>query len=67
MKTRNPIIGTLANDEDPVEMQHDAAFHQGLHSLLRQNRSSEKETEFFFEGAQWLSGRVLDSRPRGPG
>ena len=26
---------TLANSEDPDEMQHDAAFHQGLHCLLR--------------------------------
>ena len=30
--------GTLANSEDPDEMQHNAAFHQGLHCLLRQNR-----------------------------
>ena len=28
-------MGTLANSEDPDEMQHDAAFHQGLHCLLR--------------------------------
>ena len=27
--------GTLANSEDPDEMQHNAAFHQGLHCLLR--------------------------------
>ena len=25
----------LANSEDPDEMQHNAEFHQGLHSLLR--------------------------------
>ena len=24
-------MGTLTNSEDPDEMQHDAAFHQGLH------------------------------------
>ena len=24
---------TLTNSEDPDEMQHDAAFHQGLHCL----------------------------------
>ena len=24
-------MGTLANSEDPDEMQHNAAFHQGLH------------------------------------
>ena len=29
----NPLIqmGTLVNSEDTDEMQHDAAFHQGLH------------------------------------
>ena len=32
-------MGTLANSEDPDEMPHNTAFHQGL---LRQNRSSEK-------------------------
>ena len=26
---------TLANSEDPDEKQHNAAFHQGLHCLLR--------------------------------
>ena len=25
--------GTLANSEDPDEMPHNAAFHQGLHCL----------------------------------
>ena len=24
----------MANSEEPDEMQHDAAFHQGLHCLL---------------------------------
>ena len=28
-------MGTLANSEDPDEMQDYAAFHQGLHCLLR--------------------------------
>ena len=27
-------MGTLATSEDPDEMQHNAAFHQGLHCLL---------------------------------
>ena len=26
-------MGTLANSEDQDEMQHKAAFHQGLHCL----------------------------------
>ena len=47
------IALVLANSVDPDEMQHYAAFHLGLHRLPK--------------GAQWLSGRVLDSRPRGRG
>ena len=35
-------MSTLANSEDPDEIQHDAAFHQGLTCLLRQKTSSEK-------------------------
>ena len=31
---------TLANREDPDEMQHNAAFHQGLHCLLRLKQPS---------------------------
>ena len=31
-KTTNPLTGTLANGEDPVEMLY---FHQGLHYLER--------------------------------
>ena len=33
-------MGTLANCEDPDEMQHNAAFHQGLHCLLRLKQTS---------------------------
>ena len=40
LKTRNPKMDTLANSEDPDEMPHNAAFHQGLHCLLRRNQSS---------------------------
>ena len=37
-------MGTLANSEDPAdEMQHNAAFHQGLHCLLRSKESSGTE------------------------
>ena len=36
-------MGTLGNSEDPDEMELNAAFIQGLHCLLRQNRYSEKE------------------------
>ena len=41
-------MGTLANSEDPDEMPQDAAFHMGLHCLLRLNKSSEKEIQYFF-------------------
>ena len=36
-------MGTLAKNEGPDEMPHNATFHQGLHYLLRLKRSSEKE------------------------
>ena len=42
-------MGTLANREDQDEMPHNVAFHQGLHCLTRQNQSSEKEIQYFFE------------------
>ena len=32
-------MSTLANGEDSDEIPHNAAFHQGLHYLLRQKRS----------------------------
>ena len=41
---------TLANSEDPDEMQHNAAFHQGLHcfklktTLLRLQQPSGTKT-----------------------
>ena len=28
-------MGTFTNSEDPDEMPHNVAFHQGLHCLLR--------------------------------
>ena len=34
---------TLVNSEDPDEMQHNAAFHLGLHCLLRFKQSSGTE------------------------
>ena len=36
-------MGTLANSKDPDEMQHNAAFHQGLHCLLRLKQPSGTE------------------------
>ena len=37
---------TLANSEDLDEMLHHAAFHQGLHYLLKPEQFSEKEIQF---------------------
>ena len=42
-------MGTLTNSLDPNEMPHHVAFHQGLHCLLRQSRSSEEEIQYLFE------------------
>ena len=39
-------MGTLTNSEDPDELPHFATFYQGLHCLLRQNRSSDKEIQY---------------------
>ena len=36
-------LGSLANSEDPDEIQHNAAFHQGLHCLLRLKQPSGTE------------------------
>ena len=36
LKTRNLLMVILANSEEPDEMRHMAAFHQGLHCLLGQ-------------------------------
>ena len=33
-------MGALTNSEDPDEMQHNAAFHQGLHCLVRLKQPS---------------------------
>ena len=48
-------MGTLANSEDPDEMQHDAAFHQGLHCLLRSKQHSETEMYHDLENSTWNS------------
>ena len=49
LETPKLLTGTLANCEDPDEMPHNVAFHQGLHCLLRQNQSSETEIQKFLE------------------
>ena len=42
-KNRIPEMDTVANSEDPDEMPHKVAFHQGLHCLLRLKQASEKD------------------------
>ena len=39
----------LANSEDPDEMPHNAAFHQGLHCLPRPKPIFRKENTILFE------------------
>ena len=41
--TGHPLTGTLTNSEDSDEMQHNAAFHQDLHCLLRLKQPAGKE------------------------
>ena len=55
---------TLANSEDPDEMPHTAAFHQGLHSLLRQKRSSEKEIKLLFGNYNYVPSIYIMNYPR---
>ena len=44
-------MGTWTNSEDPDEMQHNAAFHQGLHCLLRLKQPSGTEIHHNFENS----------------
>ena len=44
-------MGTLANSEGPDEMQHNAAFHQGLHCLLRLKQPSGTEVHHILENS----------------
>ena len=41
--TRDSQMSKLANSNDTDEMSHYSVFHQGLHCLLRQKQSLEKE------------------------
>ena len=42
-------MSTFANSEDPDEMPHNGAFHQGHHCLPKQKRSSVKEIQYFLK------------------
>ena len=41
LNSGNPKMSTFVNSEDLDEMQHNAAFHQGLHCLKSKKRSSD--------------------------
>ena len=43
------ILETLEYSEDPDEMQHKAAFHQGLHCLLKSKQFSGTKMHHFIE------------------
>ena len=44
-------MGILANSEDSDEMQHSAAFHQGLHCLQRFKQSPGTEIHHNLENS----------------
>ena len=45
-KTFTHVNGCFANNEDPDKMPHGAAFHRGLHYLLRQANPQRKKYIF---------------------
>ena len=51
-------MGTLANNEDPDELQHKAAFHQGLHCLLRLKQPSGIEIHHNLENSTWTQWSI---------
>ena len=46
--SENPLMSTFVNSEDPDEMQHNAAFHQGLHCKGKKDLQA-KESNFFLK------------------
>ena len=54
-------MGTFANSEDPDEMPQNVAFHQGLHCLLRQTCSSEKDVQYYLEIITYDPGPIYIS------
>ena len=46
-------MGTWANSEDPDEMQHNAAFHQGLHCMLRLNNLQGQKYIIIYKFYLW--------------
>ena len=42
-------MGTFTNSEDPDEMPHNAAFHKGLHCLVRKKTDLLTKITFFLK------------------
>ena len=49
-------MGNLTNSEDPDEMQHNAAFHLGLHCLIRLKQSSG--TKIYHNFKNWTGDHL---------
>ena len=45
----NPLTSIFANSEDPDEMQHNAAFHQGLHSICKGKKDLQEKKTIYLE------------------
>ena len=56
-------MGTFANSEDPDQMQHNAAFHQGLHCLLRLKQSSGTEKHHKLENSTCVTLKYTMDSP----
>ena len=46
LRIRNPQTGTLVKVQNSDKLAHSAAFHQGIHYLVKLNQSSEKKNVF---------------------
>ena len=56
-------MGTLVNSENPDEMQHNAAFHQGFHCLQRLTPSSVTEKHRNLENSTCVPFKYRMDRP----
>ena len=63
LKTRKLKMDILTNSEDPDEMPHNAAFHQGLYCFLRQKQSPEK-IQFSLEIIMWHPSIYIMDHPK---
>ena len=60
----------ITNSADPDKMTHHVAFHLSLPCSIKYPirgfwyTKGIQRLNIYILGAQWLSGRVLDSRPR---